>query len=164
MAAGKSLVAKRLASKLRLKRYDLDNLIVAAHGPIDVLYSTEGEKAFRAYECEALRNIIENGEPGVIACGGGVVTHDPSWELLKTRTYRIFLKLPAGELFRRILRSKTVRPVAGANPSLARIRELLTSRQARYEDADLIVDCTRLTSSRVADRIAAWVRANEIAL
>jgi shikimate kinase len=158
MAAGKSTIGRRLARLLDASFVDTDEAIVARHGPIPQLFSERGEAAFRALEFEAVRDALE-GPPGVLALGGGALTHAPTRALLAERALRVYLDIPADELVRRLQRSRAIRPVAGAQPSVERVRELLSARLPFYLESDLIVRGPHGSRLAFAREIAARLRA-----
>jgi shikimate kinase len=163
MAAGKSTIGKKLARKLGVKFYDLDDTIVKQHGAISEIFYNEGEQRFRAYECDALAHLVEE-EPGVIAVGGGCVTFDPSLKLLKKRAYRVFVKVPPEQILARLRRSKTIRPLLGPAPSLSKIKELYAQRMPSYAHADHVVEADGMTTAQVVDDIVQWLHKKKIAL
>ena len=163
MAAGKSTIGKKLARKLGVRFYDVDDLIVAEHGPIADIFYVQGERQFRAYEHEAIAQVLD-GEPGIVALGGGAVTYDESLKLLKKRTYRIFLKVPPDKILGRLRRSKRIRPLVGPTPSLAKIRELYTQRMPRYSHADYVVEASDMSTAEIVDAIVQWLHKKNIEL
>lgn len=164
MASGKSTVGKRLARKLRTAFYDVDDLIVAAHGEIAAIFAAEGEAAFREYEYAAIRTVLEHGAPGVISLGGGAVTHDGTLELVSRRAYRIFIKASPEQILGRLRRSKRVRPLLGTAPTLAAVKELYTYRMPRYAHADLVVEADGVPTTQIVDRIVQWLHHKHIEL
>src|SRR5437868_4793915 len=158
MAAGKSTIGRKLARRLNVTFYDLDELIAAKHGNIPAIFVTQGEAAFRAYEYEALARIVDDAQPAVIALGGGAVTHNPSLALLKKSAYRVFLKLSPAQTLLRIRRSKNVRPVLGASPKASEVEAVYAARLPLYVESDFVIDTERLSPGRVVDSIADWLR------
>lgn len=71
--AGKTTIAQKLAQKLAFKAIDLDDYIEKKYKTsiIDI-FSKEGEKQFREYEKNALKEIITHNNI-VISTGGGIV-------------------------------------------------------------------------------------------
>ncbi|HHT39210.1 MAG: shikimate kinase [Acholeplasmatales bacterium] len=71
--AGKTTIAQKLAQKLAFKAIDLDDYIEKKHKTsITDIFSKEGEKQFREYEKNALKEIITHNNI-VISTGGGIV-------------------------------------------------------------------------------------------
>lgn len=163
MAAGKTTIGKKLARKLDVRFYDIDDLVVEQHGAISDIFYAQGEQQFRAYERDAIAHVIES-EPGVIALGGGAVTYDETLKLLKKRTYRVFVKVPPEQILGRLRRSKRVRPLIGPSPSLSKIKELYTQRMPRYSHADYVVEADDMTTAQVVDDIVEWLRKKHIEL
>jgi shikimate kinase len=84
MGCGKTEVARALADLLHLKMVDLDEMIAAQEGRTAAqLIREEGESAFRAIETNALHKLLESGEAGVIALGGGAWITEENRELIK---------------------------------------------------------------------------------
>lgn len=156
MAAGKSTIGKKVARATGVPFYDLDDAVVDAHGSIDEIFYTQGEARFREYERDALETLLAQ-PPGIISLGGGAVTADPTLKLLKKRTYRVFVKVPAEQIVGRLRRSKRVRPLLGPVPSLSRVRELYSARMPRYAHADLTIDAAGLRTAQVVEQIATWI-------
>ena len=52
--AGKTSVARAVAEKLNRPMIDIDTEIIKKHGDIPQIFEQQGEKAFRAYEKEAV--------------------------------------------------------------------------------------------------------------
>lgn len=163
MAAGKSTIGKKLARKLDVKFYDIDDMVVSQHGPVSDIFYAQGEKHFRRYEYEALCQALED-EPGVIALGGGAVTYDESLNVLKKRTYRIFVKVPPEQILGRLRRSRVVRPLIGPTPSLSKIKELYGARMPRYSHADYVVEAEDMSTAQVVEHISQWLHKKNIKL
>lgn len=162
MAAGKSTIGKKLARKLKCAFFDTDDLVVEEHGGVSDIFYNEGEKAFRNYEHAAIAHVLEDGQPGIVALGGGALTHEPTQKLLKKRAYRVFIKVTPEQVVERLRKSKRVRPLLGPTPSLSRIRELYTKRMPQYAHADLVVEADGMSTSQVVDAIVEWLHKKKI--
>jgi shikimate kinase len=162
MASGKSTVGRRLARRLKCAFFDTDELVVRAHGAVADIFYNEGEPAFRSYEQAALCGVLEDGEAGIVALGGGAVTLEANRKLLKKRAYRIFIKVSPEQILERIRRSRVVRPLLGPAPTLAKIRDLYTNRLPYYAHADHVVEADVLTSAQVTDDIIEWLHKKKI--
>jgi len=164
MASGKSTIGQKLARRLGVAFYDLDDLIAAEHGAIAEIFYGQGEDRFRAYELQTLERVLADGAPGIIALGGGATTHEPTDKLLKKRTYRVFVKVTPEQAAARLRRSQRVRPLLGLSPSLHRIKELYAHRLPYYAHADLVVEAETLTPAQVVDRITQWMHRKKLNL
>ncbi len=162
MASGKSTIGKRLARKLKCAFFDTDDLVVREHGAVSDIFYNEGEGAFRRYESAALEHVLEEGEPGVVALGGGALTIDENQKLLKKRAYRVFIKISPEQALERLRRSRWVRPLLGPTPSLAKIKEIYTRRMPQYAHADHVVEADHLSTSQVVDNIIEWLHKKKI--
>jgi shikimate kinase len=157
MASGKSTIGRKLARKLRRAFVDTDALVVAAHGPIPVIFADEGESAFRRYENAAIGNALEKDQPSVIALGGGALTVAENRELLCEWAESVFIQIPPEAILARLRRSREVRPVLGRMPTLSTIKELYARRLPDYAAADYVIDATRRTDSQVIEEIIDWL-------
>jgi shikimate kinase len=155
MAAGKSTIGRELARELGVAFVDTDDLIVARNGPVAELFARAGEAGFRAAELEAVREALAQA-PGVIALGGGAVTHAPTRALLAD------LDISVDTLVVRLRRSRTVRPLVGPNPSPERVRELLDAREPYYREAEIIVSGPRRSKRAFAREIAERVASHSV--
>ena len=164
MAAGKSTIGKKLARKLKCAFFDTDDMIVSEHGQVSDIFYNEGEPAFRAYEQAAIEQVLEHGEPGIVALGGGALTLEANRKLLKKRTYRIFIKVSPEQVLERLRRGKRIRPLLGPTPSLAKIKELYAKRMPQYARADHVVEADTMNGSQVIDDIIEWMHKKKIAI
>jgi len=157
MAAGKTTVGRHLARELGVAFADSDAAVIKRHGPIADIFRRSGEAGFRALEYAVVRELLE-APPGVLALGGGAVTHPPTRALLAAHALRVYLAMPAETLLGRLRRSPTVRPLFGTMPTLAGVRALLAEREPLYRDADLVLSGPRRTQAafarEIADRLA----------
>ena len=75
MGTGKSTVGKRLAERTGRTFVDLDDELVATHGPIAQVFAEQGEDEFRRLEREAVVKVAARRNL-VIATGGGTMLDD----------------------------------------------------------------------------------------
>ena len=130
MGCGKTTIAQELGTKLNKEVIDLDAVIpVLAGQTIPEIFAAEGEAAFREYEFQALFETLKKDV--IIATGGGVVTYDKSYKLLKDLDDRpvFFLNAPFENLYNRIQQDEN-RPLG--NQHIEQVRELYNSRLDKY--------------------------------
>lgn len=94
---GKTTVGKKLAEELNLKFIDTDEEIVKKYGVITDIFKTKGEKVFRDYESEVVREVSAL-QGYIIATGGGVVLRQENTDLLKLNGKVYFLDRPLNKL------------------------------------------------------------------
>src|SRR5262245_18190369 len=106
MGSGKSTVGPVLAAMLDRPFIDVDRLIEERAGcTIAELFESRGEEPFRRMESEILRGTAE-GEPAVIAPGGGAITRRENRELMKRNGISIWLDPPFELCWSRIQRDR----------------------------------------------------------
>lgn len=136
MACGKSTVGTVLAEALDRPFVDLDVEIEANVGcTIAELVAREGEERFRQIETEMLR-MAAQGDPAVIAPGGGAVTRTENCELMLHFGKTIWLDAPFELCWERIRRDQVVRPLA---PDEATARARYAERLPLYRQAAIRV-------------------------
>jgi shikimate kinase len=156
MGAGKTTVGRILADTLARPLTDLDALIERRSGrSVEQLFDDVGEEGFRDAELDALREAMSD-QDAVIACGGGIVTHDESRSVLREAHGVVYLQVDGDEAFARVCEQLAGRPLLqGADP--ARARAMLEVRDRLYaEVADFTVDTVGRSPEQVADTIARW--------
>ena len=163
MGAGKSTVGPLLAELKGTSFVDVDReLERRTSRSIPDLFA-QGEDAFRALEEEVLRELVEAGEHGVIAPGGGALTRPATRALLAERARVLLLDAPADLLWRRVEADggAAARPLAA---DAERFRALHAERAALYLDAaDAIVDAAAPAPVvAIAARDSATVRAGAL--
>ena len=83
MGCGKTRVARALAWRRGVVMVDLDDWITRRVGRSPAqLINEDGERAFRAIETNALRELLQSGDAGVIALGGGAWIEEANRELI----------------------------------------------------------------------------------
>mgnify|MGYP002064228961 CR=1 FL=1 len=63
----------------------------ALENTLDQLFELHGERYYRRLEHETARDILQRGEPAVVAAAGGVVNAPATWRLLRRRTITVWL-------------------------------------------------------------------------
>ena len=152
MGVGKSAVGRALARRLRRRFVDLHAVIEKSEGSkIREIFARRGEPYFRALEKQTLSDVL-SASGQVIATGGGVVMDEENLQLLKEKSRLVGLTAGVDDLLRRVGRNSK-RPLLRGGNVRARMEELLSQRQHRYEQAEIIVDTSGLTIDEVVERI-----------
>ena len=152
MAAGKTVVSRRLARSLGWSFVDLDAVIEAGEGlAVREIFASRGERYFREREKAALGQVLDGSEQ-VIALGGGAVVDPDNLRLLKERSLLIWLKVSPQTVLGRTGETND-RPLLQGPDRLKRIEELSAERESIYAEADFTLDTDELTVDQVVQRI-----------
>jgi shikimate kinase len=157
MGAGKSTVARRVSGLLDRPLVDIDERIEAEQDTtISEIFAAHGEERFRELESAALAS-LEDAEPAVVACGGGVVIDPGNRALLGRLGHVIYLEVSAEEAIARVGNGHSRPLLSGPGGALA-ATSLLEARAALYRSvADGVVDTVGLSTEQVADQVIAEV-------
>lgn len=154
--AGKSTSGRRLAKILCVDFADSDDLVVAAEGRrVRDIFAESGEAAFRAAECSAITAFLHGEFDGVLALGGGALTHEATRAAVAASGITVaVLHAPLETLLARVGDART-RPLLSPDPA-GKLAELARVRQPIYDSAATIsVDTEHRTPGQVAAHIAA---------
>jgi shikimate kinase/3-dehydroquinate synthase len=152
---GKSSVARALGAR-GCDAVDLDALVeVDAHARPAELLRTRGEPALRAAEAAALARLGQAApRPGVLALGGGTLTHAASRSAARALGVVVGLDAPID-----VLEGRTV---GGDRPLLAGgLAPLVAARRATYAAVDRVVDA-RGPLEQVADAVTSAVHETRV--
>ncbi len=168
--SGKSTVSRLLAERLGWEATDTDVILAARAGkPIPRIFAEDGEAAFRAYETEALTEACR-GAGRVIATGGGVVTVDANWTIMRgehdgTRSLVVHLAASPDLLAARLAahaveqgEDVAARPLLAGQPPADALRTMYARRAPAYARADFTIETGEKAPQRIADTLAALVR------
>ncbi len=155
--AGKSTVGARVARHLGRAFLDFDVEIARREGmSISEIFAQRGESYFRELE-HSLTNECRARDHMVLSPGGGWVTRADTVALLRPPAILIYLKLSPAAALRRMGNRVEARPLLARRNPRGELEQLLASRHAAYEAADLVIDVEHLYPQRVAERIVALV-------
>ena len=158
--AGKSTIGPRLARRLKVPFVELDALVEKAAGlPAGPIFELHGERYFRRLEREVLSRLAADGEPMVLAAGGGLVTDPETYALLRSAFTTVWLAARPEDHYRRVLAQGDSRPMAGNPDAMAELRAMLMVRRPLYELASLRVDTSRVSAAAAVRAIAMAVPA-----
>jgi shikimate kinase len=151
--AGKSTAGRQLASQLHLPFIDCDTEIERRLGTsIRSFFEQQGEAAFRDIEEQVLAELL-NGEPKVLATGGGAVLRENNRRALRERSTVVYLRALPEELFRR-LRHDRQRPLLQVADPLKRLRDLFRERDPLYaETAHFTIETGRPSISALVNMV-----------
>ena len=163
MGAGKSAVGRRLAKRLDLPFIDADAEIEAAAGcTIEEFFEQHGEAAFRVGERRVIARLLE-GDPHVLATGGGAYLDVETRSLVKSRGISIWLNADLETLVERVNRRNN-RPLLKNGNVRQILSDLMTMRNPVYAEADITVASVDRPlgemTVQVANALQDWIAAN----
>ena len=154
MGVGKSSAGRRLAERLGLSFVDLDRRIERSSGrTIREIFETDGEQEFRNLEEEALRVVLGDPEPMLIAAGGGIVVRPANRRLLEGADDVVWLRADPAILARRVRAGRDHRPLVDGD-SVERLRVLAADRDESYR---AVATATVDAGERSLDEVVAAV-------
>ena len=150
---GKSTLARRVGKRLQLRVIDLDDEIVARErASIAELFRERGEIGFRVAEHEALRAVLAEPGPAVLAAGGGVVVAAVNRVLLRS-SFCVWLDAPVPVVVSRLASAKAVRPLVAGDLAV-RTATLMAQRADWYRDvANVRFDVTEYSNKELVERV-----------
>lgn len=152
MGAGKTTVGRRLAKRLGVAFVDSDEEIErAADRSIAEMFDRYGEPSFRDGERRVLRRLID-GEPKVIATGGGAFMDADTRALIGERCVSVWLDADPEVLAERVTR-RGGRPLLAGKEPVAALRALAERRNAFYAEADLHIRSQDMPHGAAVERI-----------
>ena len=157
MGAGKSSIGKQLASRLALEFVDADQRIEQLAGAsVPMIFELEGEPGFRQRE-EAVMTELMHGAGRVVATGGGAVLSAAVRDLLRSRSFIVYLQLGIEQQLQRLARDRS-RPLLAGGDRRQKLEALAAVRNPFYEDlADLSFASDGLGVGPAAKRICTLV-------
>lgn len=112
MGAGKTVIGRMLARRLKLPFVDADHEIEEAAGmSVKDIFAEHGEAYFRDGERKVIKRIMDNG-PQVLATGGGAIMNKQTREAISQRGITLWLKADLKVLMERVSRRNTRPPLA----------------------------------------------------
>lgn len=159
MGAGKTSIGKRLAKRMELEFVDADHRLEQIVGAaVPVIFELEGEAGFRLREEHLLAELLQ-GRDQVIATGGGAVLSLGTREVLRNRSYVVYLKVGVPQQLSRLARDHS-RPLLAGSDRSTKLASLAAVRNPLYEEvADLMFDSNGLSVGAATNRVCAQVQA-----
>lgn len=150
MAAGKTTVARALASRLGWRADDVDALIEARERrTVAEIFARSGEPYFRSLERDILHLLLPLRHI-VVATGGGTYMDPDNQAAINLDGVSVWLDVPFEEILARI-------PADGRRPLAAdrgQLERLYALRRTAYASAQLRIDARGAGPEEVAERIA----------
>jgi shikimate kinase len=149
MAAGKTSVARALATRLGWRAEDIDELIEARERrPVADIFARQGEPYFRGVEREILKLLLPLRH-AVVATGGGTFMDPDNRAAINLDGLSVWLDVPFEVVVGRL-------PADGRRPlaaDRAQMERLFAVRQAVYAHAHLRIEAGTGRADEIAERI-----------
>lgn len=154
MGSGKTSVGKRLAKKLNLPFVDGDQEIEKAAGLslVDVL-KCFGEEEYRAGEMRVMKRLLQ-GDPCVLASGGGSFVAAQTRKLAKEHAITIWLKADIDVLYNRTAGRKHRPFLEGDDSHLKnKLEKYISEEYPYYSEADIVVETREEQVDNTVNRV-----------
>jgi len=152
MGTGKSCVGRLAADLMHFTFLDTDHVIEARAGKaVSDIFAQDGEPAFREWERRIVEELTRRKKT-VIATGGGLPANPSNLASLKTHALVVCLWASPDTIWERV-RAHDHRPLLNEPDPLARIRELLATREPCYRQADVLVNTEMRSLREVAQHV-----------
>ena len=156
--SGKSLTAKIFAQEHFYKYIDSDTEIIKkAKKNIPDIFKIYGENYFRKLESDVIKNIPQDKNL-IIALGGGCVTYQKNFFLIRKLGVVIYLFCRPNKIYKNLLNDKTnSRPLI---KNYSSIKKLFLQRYDLYKNiCDYILDCNKfLSPKQMADKLICFIK------
>lgn len=152
--AGKSTLGARLAARLKVPFFELDQQIEAELGAtLESVFAMYGQDTYREAERRVLDRLTRTHRRCVIATGGSLVLEPLTYDLLRERCLTIWLKASPEEHMDRVVAQGDLRPIRGRDHAMAELRTILKQRDRLYAMADAAVDTTGIGEAESLKRL-----------
>ena len=159
--SGKSRVGRRLASRMKKRFVDTDDLIESKEGEISDIVKSRGWDYFRAIEKRMIEDISREDNL-VVALGGGAVLDAENVVNLERKGVIIWLKADPEVLRKRMSedhRTSVSRPTLTGKGTIEELEEVMAYRDPFYEKAGRIqLDTSSLDVEAVVEKIMTMLK------
>jgi XRE family transcriptional regulator, aerobic/anaerobic benzoate catabolism transcriptional regulator len=151
--AGKTTIGKKVAEKLKKKFVELDERVERSAGlTLQNIFEVHGEEYYRRLEREVLVEFLAARPSAVLAAGGGIVTREDTYGLLRQHCVTFWLKADPEDHWNRVL-EQDPRPMANNPNAMDQLQAILRRREPLYAMADHTIDTSSLGLSKSVKKI-----------
>lgn len=113
MGVGKTSLAKKIASKVGISCYDLDEIIEKSeNSSVESIFKNKGEIYFRKMEHQLFKNFVEKENHFILSLGGGTPCYANNHIFLQNEDIiSIYLKASIGTLTEKLKNKREKRPL-----------------------------------------------------
>jgi XRE family aerobic/anaerobic benzoate catabolism transcriptional regulator len=156
--AGKSTLGRIAANNLGWTFVELNREIERDSGlSVAEIFALYGQERYRRLDQSALRRLIGQPGPMVIATAGGIVAEPLTFDLVLSAFFTIWLKASPEEHMRRVRAQGDLRPMGTDPPAMQELRAILLGREPLYARARAVVDTAGLTVEEAAERLVSVI-------
>ena len=157
MGAGKTCIGRQIAQHFSIPFVDADREIEEAAGCcVADIFELYGEAAFRDGERRVIKRILE-GDPCILATGGGAFMNDETRALISEKATSLWLKADVDVLMKRTTGRKH-RPLLNQGNPLKTLQKLMQERYPVYEEADIRVDTFDEPMDKTVQRVIKTIK------
>ena len=113
MGVGKTSLARKIANKVGISCYDLDEIIEKSeNSTIESIFKNKGEVYFRRIEHQLFKDFINANDDFILSLGGGTPCYANNHIFLQNEdTISIYLKASIGTLTEKLTNKREKRPL-----------------------------------------------------
>ena len=144
--AGKSTLGDIVGDHLNVQFMELNDEIERSNGmSVNETIELYGQEGYRLLERQAIEHIAATKEQIILAVAGGIVSEPETFNYLLHHYHTIWIKAAPEEHMDRVRAQGDERPMAGNPEAFQQLRQILTSREAHYQQANSVLDTTGTT-------------------
>jgi XRE family aerobic/anaerobic benzoate catabolism transcriptional regulator len=160
--AGKSTLGKQLAAALQYRFVELDHIIEELSGMDSTqIHSMLGQSAYRRYEFNALRSLIDDSSKEiVVATPGSIVSEPETYGFLLSNFLSVWIKASPEEHMARVIAQGDMRPMAGNRDAMNDLMRILATREPLYAKADIAIGTSNRSVEETFLELLSSIRGN----
>jgi shikimate kinase len=158
MGVGKTSLAKKIANKVGISCYDLDEIIEKSeNSSIESIFKNKGEVYFRRVEHQLFKDFIEKEDDFVLSLGGGTPCYANNHVFLQNEdVISIYLKASINTLTEKLKNKREKRPLV-KNLAIDELQEYIAKhlfdRSFYYQQSKITVEVDGKSKREVVKEI-----------